>query len=146
MWLQTSPLRSPRCSDHRDSLRLKENFPAFHGFPAMRESTNSLSSISTPIWYKRTQACSAYIQYYKNIFNMYYDINSSLSINSAVTCWGINVCKILTSESLEPSKLRSLILADPISAARSSIIMILLWTYTCTERETLFTIFSSHYI
>lgn len=46
----TSPARRPRCSDQRDRRRLKENFPAFHGFPPIFEFTSSLSSISTPIW------------------------------------------------------------------------------------------------
>ena len=42
--------------------------------------------------------------------------------------------KVDTSESLDPSKLLSFILADPIKDIQSSIIMTLLCTYTCRNK------------
>jgi len=42
-----------------------------------------------------------------------------------------------TSESLEPSKLLSLILADPTNATQSSAIIILLCTYTCNYKRSI---------
>lgn len=44
--------------------------------------------------------------------------------------------RINTSESLEPSKLLSLMLAEPIKVVQSSTIMILLCTYTCSTKKT----------
>lgn len=67
----TSSARKPRCSAHKETRRLKANFPAFQGFPSMVESMKSLSSMTTQIWNHKLSVRSSFFLFFKSIVYKY---------------------------------------------------------------------------